>query len=244
MDAIPTYRHGPIIEEPSSDGDESGTHSSSQSAGAAVDCGQIDPRVEEIMVELNAIALPRDPNATGPRVTHPGEKSDRAALLSIAVNVSICYGREHEVMQYARELHGDGVSLQEIDEIIARDVNERIRPEIEMETKKEDADQWERIRMIKDPKTRSSIIPRNSLETSVMETELTEVIAAEAKERADLAEAELRGEKKKTVESHRSFFSKIAALFIAAAAAIAAFFCFIGWKLGLCSKPKSNGETK
>ncbi|MDR2667715.1 MAG: hypothetical protein LBB38_01565 [Puniceicoccales bacterium] len=38
------------------------------------------------------------------------------------------------------------------------------------------------------------------------------------------------------------FFSKIGAFFAAMAAAVAAFFLFIGWKLGLCSKQAEKKE--
>ncbi|MDR2667716.1 MAG: hypothetical protein LBB38_01570 [Puniceicoccales bacterium] len=140
MNTIPKYRSGPIIEEPSSDDGEPDVSRSGPTA-AASDGVPIDPRrVEEIEVELDAIALPQ--TGPRPRVTLPGQKPDAVAKLSIATSVCLCYGREAELMAHVRELLGDGLSWQEVDEAIDP-IYKGIRAEIEAKDKLE-MEQWRR----------------------------------------------------------------------------------------------------
>ncbi|MDR0678998.1 MAG: hypothetical protein LBF24_01985 [Puniceicoccales bacterium] len=189
-----------------------------------------------------ALAVPQ--TTRPPRVERPGQKSDRAAEFSVFCRVGYCHQRSGEIMQIVRELRDyDGLSWQEIDEIVAREVEEKYKPEIAAELQKVKEEEEERLRLIRDPKTRDSVVPRDSLEKSVMRGEIAESEndalrkrVAALNQEADRLEAEARGEKKTTLPagSARTFFSEIAAAF-------AAFFCFIGWKLGLCSRP---GEKK
>jgi hypothetical protein len=112
----------------------------------------------------------------------------------------------------------------------------------------------ERVLLIRDPATRDSIVPRNERERDVMKTELMAAenarMAAEnarvAEETARMAEETQRlvgmAEKKMTAgigpaaKSASGFFAKTWGAIVAAAVAVATFFCFLGWRLGLCSR--------
>jgi hypothetical protein len=173
VNTIPTYRGGPIIEEPDSD-DEFGVvgHGFSTADGAADLSTGLGgtARVEEIEVDPNAVAIVS--SGPGPQIEYPGEISDRVAALCVFGQLGICSRKAPEIMLRISELRADKLSWREVKEIIEREVREKFKPEADAEQKREEEEQQERLRMIENPATRDSIIPRNSLEESAMRLEL------------------------------------------------------------------------
>ena len=141
------------------------------------------PIVEEIIVEPNAVALPEEATATGPIV----EESDLLPLkiigLGLRTYAALYPERAHEMAQKLNGLKKEGLSDQEAGAAVVQYARDVIGPEVEAERARALAEQRERYRLIRDPKTRDSITLLDPAEQHIMEAELmkAENDAAEAR---------------------------------------------------------------
>ncbi|MDR0340245.1 MAG: hypothetical protein LBH53_01635 [Puniceicoccales bacterium] len=172
------------------------------------------------------------PQGKKPRVEHPDLPPETVSRADLFAYASLYQERSQQIVDLFHGLMAEGFTAQEAGDMAMKEVLEKIVPEAKAEREERlrlirnpetresivpracdvvemRAMEEERIRVIQDPRTRSSIVPRTELEREAMEIELIKARGAAHKEHADKLLADVYG----SAREKQSAWAKVKSFF-------------------------------